>query len=226
MMLITPQSTKAHSKLEDDVTAFLNECGFLVEQAPYHTTMSIEMVSVLQDLYTPTSLYLRSRADRIAVRAYPPLAFEWEAKTHTSSRLHDCTIEVYPVAAHLLKSSMDVRCLYIYRDVEKGYDVGFWIHQMPDIRVIMIPDRWNRAWTAWHKSYCNRFFPATSIRTGTRSNGTGDPFLIIDESIVRGLPHWKDLIRAAMTEDAPNTATYEVTSQMSMSGWLQEAPHV
>ena len=197
-MNITPESTHKHTELEAEVTEYLIDEGFLVAQAPYHTTMDDKMVKALQNLYTPTSMYVRSRADRIAVRERPPLVFEWEAKTHASSYRHDCTIELYPVIAHILKARLDVRCLYIYRDPWKGYDFGFWIRELPEVRAIMIPDRWDDAWTSWYMSYCKRFFPKTPIRTGMRTRGSGDPFLIIDESIIKELPHWKEQIQTAM----------------------------
>lgn len=193
-MNITPENTIEHSQLETDATEYLTAAGFVVAEAPYHATMAEEDVEALQQTVTPTALYIRSRADRIAIRQSPPLVFEWEAKTHTTNKRHDCTLEALPVAIHLLKAQLDIRCLYVYRDPYKGYEVGFWIHDFPEVRVIMIPDRWGDAWTAWFQGVFSNFFPGVKIVDRIKTRGSGDPFLIIDESIIRELPGWTDLI--------------------------------
>jgi len=87
-MQITPEN-QAHEKLEQDAKDFLSELGFLTDEATYHTVMNLEVKDRLSRIYTPTSLYLRGRADRIAVHKSLPLVFEWEAKTHESRNLHD-----------------------------------------------------------------------------------------------------------------------------------------
>lgn len=193
-MRISPDN-KEHAQLEDDVTNYLEQRGFCVADAPYHNTMRTKVVKTLQYTTTPTSLYIRTRADRIAIRDNPPLVFQWEAKTHQSKEKHDCVIELTPILFHLALVDYDVRCLYVYRDLYKGYDAGFWMHNFPKVRSIMIPDCWNQYWTKWFKDLCVATLPETEVVSGIVSRGTGDPFLIIDESIIRKLSSWKNLIK-------------------------------
>jgi hypothetical protein len=185
-----------HQALENSVTEYLKSVGYFVDSAPYHDKMYDEIVRALQNIYTPTALYLRSRADRIAVRSNPPSVFEWEVKTHASAARHDCTLEAYPICVHILKHRfLGVRCLYVYWDPIRNYNVGWWIHQMPPIKVIMIPPRWRDEQIEWFESLFTEILPDIDIVPLKKlTKGSNDPFLIIDEKSIRELPHWKGLI--------------------------------
>lgn len=197
-MQITPEN-QAHEKLEQDAKDFLSELGFLTDEATYHTVMNLEVKDRLSRIYTPTSLYLRGRADRIAVHKSLPLVFEWEAKTHESRNLHDMLLEALPLCHHLIKAQLDVECLYVYRNPHKNHEAGFWIKDIPTVRIIMIPSRWSGDQISWFTGQFKRFFPETDIRSTGSNAGSGDPFLIIDESTVTRLPHWKDCIRGRLS---------------------------
>lgn len=188
-----------HANLEKDVTTCFETYGFLVSQATYHSVMPNSIVKILQNLWTPTALYLRGRADRVAVRRNPPCAIQWEAKTHKSRKWHDMTIEVLPLCAHLALLSMGIKCLYAYRDKWARHNAGFWTYDMPDPRVIMIPLRWqtqdrNENWVSYCTGQIKHFFPNVPTRTIANNRGSGDPFAIIDESTVKSMPHWHTLI--------------------------------
>ena len=198
-MYITPENP-AHEKLEQDVRDFLSELGFMTDESTYHTVMDPKVVDRLSRIYTPTSLYLRGRADRVAVHESLPLVFEWEAKTHASRNLHDMLLETLPLCHHLAKAQLDVECLYIYRNPHKNHEAGFWVKDIPAARIIMIPSRWDADQISWFKGQFKRFFPETDIRFTGSNAGSGDPFLIIDESIVMRLPHWKDCIRRKLSQ--------------------------
>jgi len=198
-MYITPEN-QAHKKLEQDAKDFLSELGFLTDEATYHTVMNPEVKDRLSRIYTPTSLYLRGRADRIAVHKSLPLVFEWEAKTHESRSRHDMLLEALPVCHHLIKAQLGVECLYVYRNPHKNHEAGFWVKDIPAARIIMIPSRWNADQISWFKGQFKRFFPEIEIRSVGRTAGTDDPFLIINESIVMRLPHWKDCIRRKLSQ--------------------------
>ena len=198
-----------HKALEQDAIDLFKEYGFSISEATYHSVMDDSVVKILQDLWTPTALYLRGRADRVAVRKSPPMALQWEAKTHESKKYHDMTLEVLPVCAYLALCRLGIDCLYVYRDpptiknkeiVHLGYEKGFWICNIPDPRVIMIPQRWptqalNQVWTEKCKDRIRSFFPDTPIRITNQNYGSGDPFLIIDESVVVNLPDWREIIK-------------------------------
>lgn len=185
-----------HANLETDVTQYLESNGYIVDSAPYHDKMDKSIIKVLQNIYTPTGLYLRGRADRIAVKRNPPTVFEWEAKTHKSQSRHDCVIEALPICTHLIHAKyLAVRCLYVYRNPFKNQDFGFWVHQIPPIRIIMIPGRWNKIQRQHFEQVFNLILPQVKVVSIGRTRGTDDPFLIIDESEMKKLPHWKEAIQ-------------------------------
>jgi len=182
--------------LEADVTQYLKSKGYAVDSAPYHNKMDKSVVNILQNIYTPTALYLRGRADRIAVRASPPIAFEWEAKTRMDRKYCDCVLEALPLCTHLLHArNLDTRCLYVYRNLFKSYDVGFWVHQMPPVHVIVIPSRWNELQKQYFKEVFKLALPQVRIEFRGKTKGSGDPFLIINESEIKKMSHWKELIQ-------------------------------
>jgi len=200
-MDITPNTVPEHGRLEHDVMAFLSEHGFLFGSATYHDVMDPLLVNRLQSVLTPTTLRLRTRADRVAVHRRHGLAFEWEAKTHAGSKYHNMALEVYPLCAHLAESDMDVRCLYVYRDQDRGYDVGFWVHNPLDIpvRAVKVPTRWQNHWfAAWIVAKVQEWWPEVPIDPINWRSGSGDPFILIDESVVREMSDWRDLILAVL----------------------------
>lgn len=200
-MRITPTTVPEHASLEDDVTAVLTANGFATTRATYHDVMPPEITRRLQQITQPTALYIRHRADRIAVHNYLDLVFEWEAKTHVNQRYHDMTIEVLPLIHHLAKVQIDVRCLYVYRNPYRQHNVGFWVHDLHaiPIRCAMIPGRWRGTWfRGWITKLIEQWFPAVPI-VETRGNaGSGDPFIIIDKQVVSGLVPWERLIRSVV----------------------------
>ena len=194
MTNITPDSATEHTALEAEVGEYLIGLGFEIASATYHTVMPGNVRDLLQNNYSPTALYLRGRSDRIAVRP-DGVVFEWEAKTHGKSG-RDMCVEALPLAHHILKARLDVRCLYVYRHLALGHEAGFWVHQLPPIRDLYIPTfRWSQQQIAWFGSVFNEIFPGTPVRMMSHVFGTGDPFLVIAERVIKTLPHWKDAIR-------------------------------
>ena len=63
---IRPDDPK-HEKLENDVVAFIESLGGKCYAAPYHETLPKDAIEALQLNFTLTSLYLRGRADKIAI---------------------------------------------------------------------------------------------------------------------------------------------------------------
>lgn len=205
--MITPDY-KPHKKLESDVRDFLKSHNFLFYEATYHAVADKEVKDLLATRFTPTALYLRGRADRIAIHKTKPIEFEFECKTHENTRFHDCTIEMLPLIHHLSKSKLGVKCLYTYRDdiprvyqiSEKEYgrtsipiECGFWVDQLPVVREIRIPPRKTND-IDWFEQLAKNWFPGIAINYKD-VGGTGDPFLIIDQPIIETYPHWQILIK-------------------------------
>lgn len=188
---------KPHNDLEADVKAYAASLGFKTSEATYHTVMPPDVVKILQYRFTPAALYIRSRADRLAINHLKPIEFEWEAKTHKSATLHDMTIELLPIVFHLAKLRVGIDCLYCYRNPYNKANKGFWISEMPSIRVIMFPQR--REWLPlkdWIKSLVDQFLGGMKIVPITWNRfGSGDPFIIIDHKTVENLDSWQELIQ-------------------------------
>ncbi len=188
--MITPDYIP-HKNLETDVKDFLESRNYLIYEATYHAIATTEIRDILRTRFTPTSLYLRGRADRIAIHKTLTLEFEFECKTHISRDYHDCTIELLPLIHHLSKSKLGVKCFYAYRDntFSPAIECGFWIDQLPKIREIWIPPRRTNN-IPWFDELARFWLPDIPV-SHNAVGGSGDPFLIIDESIVKSLPHWQ-----------------------------------
>lgn len=183
---ITPQD-KNHARLIIKVSEYLEEKNYLVDDAAYHDTMPELISKRLSQIYTPTSMYIRGRADRIAVHKTKDIVFEWDAKTSAGSK--NCNVELYPIINHIM---VGAKCLYAYKNKYTMQEVGFWIDKLPPIEVIIIPSRWdNHPMGDWYYDLSKKYFDA-EIKRGVNTGGSGDPYIILD---IRGLPHWKELIQ-------------------------------
>jgi len=203
-----------HEELLSDVDEYLTERDFCIDSNPYHEKLQKETQELLKKEDCPTSLCIRTLADRIAIhRKTKGKVFLYEAKTHESKKFNDLTLELVPIIHHKLRSEkMDVRCLYIYRNPYPIKDIsgmrliecGFWINKMPPIREIKIPTwRWTPEEREWFKNKATEFFPDVRIYP-TDKGASGDPFIIIDESEVSKLKHWKRLIKDFLLEGINN----------------------
>ena len=181
-----------HSDLETDVTEFLEGLGFAVHQSTYHSIMPKELVRIIQNRFTPTCLYVRGRADRLAIHKVEPIDFEWEAKTHANPKYGDLTIELQPLLHHISKSRLGVQCLYVFRVNNK--DGGFWVNNIPPMRCAWFPPRveYNASKDLWMKA-TKELFPGLKI-VETPVNGSGDPFVIINQSDISNIQDWRELI--------------------------------
>lgn len=185
-----------HQTLEADVDAYLRDAGFLTFAAPYHATMPHEIQERLAFNYSYTSLYLRARADRIAIHESSPLVFEWEVKTHDNSRFPNLCIELLPFMHHVQKASLGVRCLYVFRIPYTGQEGGFWVNKRPAMRDAWITSRVTK-WRAGLVDRVRCMFPEASVYEKDPRGGSKDPFLIIDQSEVARQKHWSILIDEA-----------------------------
>ena len=181
-----------HAALEAEILEILESRGYLVASAPYHDRMPSALVRALSCNSFPTSLYLRTRADRVAVNPGNGQVFEWEAKTRDSSS-SGMLLEALPLAFHIVQARYAVRCLYAFRNVRLGTNYGFWCRRAPAIEEIVIPTG-NKVPNAvyWFKEVFDDAFPGIPVRTTTRVCGSNDPYAVIDR--VCELPHWRELL--------------------------------
>jgi hypothetical protein len=190
---------KPHNSLETDVNEFLKSNNFITCSATYHDVMPTDAVKILQYRFDMTSLYIRGRADRIAIHKTIPITFEWECKTHINQKYKDLTIELLPLAHHISKVELGVDCLYIFRtDIAEG---GFWANDLPEIRQIWMPPRKEyEKLRDLFKRIIENIYKTKKI-TESVVSGSGDPFLIIDKSVIVNLPDWRKLITDRINKD-------------------------
>lgn len=185
-----------HDTFENEVTAWLESQDFFCHSATYHNTLPEPMTHRLQHCWTETAMYLRGRADRVAVHKVQPFVFEYECKTHDRPDKPNMALELGPLGFHLAKARYGVKCLYIYR--HNGRECGFWIHEMPPARVVMIPPKWTEDGMKYYAKFAAEFFPGVNVVSGLNSRGSGDPFVIVDASEVARLHDWHDLVGVEM----------------------------
>lgn len=178
-----------HKTLETDVHEYLELRGFWLFAMTYHERLSANEVTTLSRQYDPVSLYIRGRADRVAIHTELGVSFEWEAKTGDSYR--NAAIEILPLLHHISKIPMHVPCLYTYRNANHGHDGGFWVDKMPPIMRAMFPTnpRWGD--TEWLQDAFASVFPDTEIRQTAPCAGSGDPYVLISGDEIEALSDWK-----------------------------------
>ncbi len=187
-------SYKPHIQLEEQATEYLLNRDFLVfTGGTYHQSMPDKIVKILQNRYSLTALYLRSRADRIAIHKIKQIEFEFECKTHSNSEFEDIVLEALPIVHYILKSRLGVRCLYIYHNPFIEQHCGFWINNIPTIWKIYIPSRWTGERRTDFNKIFNEFFPNIYIKE-SKTAGSNDQFIIIQKNVARQLPTWQSLI--------------------------------
>lgn len=183
-----------HKALESDVKEFLHANGFFTDEVTYHSRLPRNMVDLLSKRWSPTALYLRGRADRIAIHKTMPVEFEWECKTHGAVKYNDMAIEALPLAHHITKARLDVKCLYIYRNPFEQKEYGFWVNDIPGIRCCNIPSRWDGEMKNFFTRVFMSSYPGVTLNYPIHSNGSGDPYLLINHDEIIKLSNWKDLI--------------------------------
>lgn len=181
-----------HAILESGAAKYLQDLGFYIHESTYHSIMPQILKDILTRRFSFTSLYIRGRADRLAIHSNLPIEFEWEAKTHNNIKYNDLTLEALPLIHHISKSKLGVECLYIAR--VHNHEFGFWIDKMPPIRNIFLPPR-----SIYDpirdklKIIFKDYFPNKEIYEW-RTGGTNDPFIIIDSEEINKLPDWRELV--------------------------------
>lgn len=176
-----------HVVFVDRITTYLEELNFLVDEATYHEVMKEETRERLRVLYTPTSLYIRGRADRIAVHKVVRLCIMWEAKTNNGN-YRNMAMEALPIVNHL---KTGVRCLYLYWDVVDGFEGGFWVNELPPIDRILLPNRWDAGMVKYFGAEFDRWLPGVPVVPTGRNSGSGTPFIIIKRADRDVLFDWR-----------------------------------
>lgn len=187
-----------HDRFEEEVARELESLGFRVAKAGYHQVFPEEIADLLKLRFSLTALYVRMRADRVAIHSQLPVEFELEIKTNSGPHAN-MALEAFPLAVHRLLAEYGVRCLYVYRDITQNMEVGFWAGAMPPPVNVNIPDRWTGQEAEQFREILNRAFPGVPIRQIPWRWGSGDPFAVIAAEKVRCLPDWRSLVKELIT---------------------------
>ena len=192
------KTTNQHNSFEKEVNLFLIEKDFLTDTVTYHNKMGEEIGKRLCNSRNPLAIYLRHRADRIAIHKELDIVFDWEVKTHNNPDKEGLCIDLISLAVHFtIHSSMfNADCLFAYKNPYNDREVGFWISQMPDIKAIFL--NVNRPNLEWYRKLAEFYFPDKDIVEISNSFGSGDPFVVIKEETLNKLLHWKILILKAV----------------------------
>lgn len=188
-----------HATLQEKVNQYLSERDYSITSGAYHDIFDPEIVKLIQKRFTLQALYLRGRADRLAVNNRLPIEFEFELKTHHNNRYSDLCIEVLPFLHHQKKSQLGVDCLYIFE--VNGVEGGFWVSEFPPIHRVNFPQRIEyRPIESIIKKFINDNLPDAKIYSSLSINGSGDPYLIVEWEYVKTAQDWKIMIGALPRE--------------------------
>jgi hypothetical protein len=183
-----------HAQLEGDVIAHATACGYHVGSATYHTVMPEPVRDALSRCWDVAALYIRGRADRVAVRDQRCILFE--AKTN-SGPWPRAAIEALPLSFYV---RLGVPCLYVYRDVTRGFELAFWTTNLPIIDVIFLPHRFSQLDQVYRQEFA-RVWPGIEIQALPGCNGSRDPYVAIRrESLEAVAVDWRAVF-ASPNED-------------------------
>lgn len=179
-----------HAAFEESVAGELSRMGFVVpKQLTYHSVWSDRECRAVARIDSATALYIRTRADRVAYCVETDFIFEWEVKTCHSCA--DLACEVLPFTHHILKHSLGVLCLYVFRNLVTRREYGIWVApNCVPVREIHFP----RGKSEYLEELVLPHFPGVQVYHPLTNRGSGDPLLIIDKEVAAKLPDWRDIV--------------------------------
>lgn len=196
MNLASSPKFLGHRIPQREVTKFLEDNGFFVVTRAYHDVMPDDQARRLSKLYWPTALEIRGSTDAIAVHRELDIdAFKWEVKSG-SHKYGNMSIEALPFAKHQrLSRQFGVKCLYIYSNVGKKHFGCFWVKDDIKVSRVLVPPQRNGKMDTWYHDTLSFLFPDVLVEVSGKSDGSGDPFVIIDEEYLPELLlPWQDEI--------------------------------
>ena len=163
-----------HEEAERIVQECLERHGYAVQPMAYHHYFDPGLAQIVGRCNQPTSLYVRTLADRLAVKM--PRLFEVEVKDELKQDYPNASVEVFPLLIHTyLYLSFGVDCLYAFVFPD---DIKACWAQCVKLKEIIIPQRWRPMEKAYWEPKIRQYFggvPLRSLQTG----GSGDPFGLV-----------------------------------------------
>lgn len=173
---------------EELVTESLKKAGwYIVQSFGYHSYFSQEARDFISKINSPTAIYIRTLADRVAIRPTPASVLQVEIKDHRNAQYDNIAIEGFPMLIHrVLWWQFGISCLYAFALDDEIR--ACWTQDLSLFKII-IPRRLRAMETTYWLPKFQQFFPYTPIeRKGT--GGSGDPLGLINPN---ELDHMKSL---------------------------------
>jgi len=162
---------------EELVTEGLKKAGwYIVQHLGYHTYFSQDARDFISKINLPTALYIRTLADRVAIRPTPASVLQVETKDHRDPQYDNIAIESFPMLIHrFLWWQFEIDCLYAFV-LDDGIK-ACWVQDLHLFKII-IPRRLRAMETSYWLPRFRQFFPYTPIER-KRTGGSGDPLGLI-----------------------------------------------
>jgi hypothetical protein len=189
-----------HEALVVRVLDFARSMGWRAITMTYHEQDGGDAFRLAGD---STGLYVRTFPDLVLTNGKRTILVE--VKTHVSGRYSDATIELFPlVAARSRWRDLGARTLYLYEDPNAGISAAWWGHEVfegvPVVAIYVGTQRqgWQehmdriRAWKS--SGLIPRNVPVKTVQT----LGSGDPYVVIPEWVLRTLLPWHVVLGDAL----------------------------
>jgi hypothetical protein len=150
-----------------------------------------------------TGLYVRTFPDLVLTNGKRTILVE--VKTHVSDRYADATPELFPIVAALSNwHALRVRTLYVYEDPHAGISAAWWAYQIfGDVPVSAIyvgtqRPEW-REYMTWIRHFkAIGIIPEEVPVKTVQTLGSGDPYVVIPERVLRKLLPWHVVLGGAL----------------------------
>lgn len=180
-----------HRQLESEVAEFLAAAGFLLPPAStYHSIWPDDMVDLMQNRWSPTSLMLRGKADRVAVHAHLDVSFQWECKTSRGKRF---STEALPLSAHMAVTGLGTVCVYFCRHLKWDVDRAFVVSPESIAKFSCFMEPIGNRCTVPSKTIRGHLGMQVPI-VPTESKGSKDPFVLMERNEYECLPLWSEIV--------------------------------
>ncbi len=169
------------SKAEEIASEMLQKMGYLVQPLGYHSYFTDTTQTAIQNLNTPTALFLRTLPDRLIIKSGTALLAE--IKDVQNPQYENLSLEAFPliIQRHLFWL-YGIKTIYLFvmaKEMIKGCPV----EELPVFRVIL-PTHVKNQRKAYWRPLLQQSFPLChpeEIPVG----GSSDPFILISHAQIQ-----------------------------------------